>query len=112
MRKNENTEHIEGRIYDHELVVKTVQNQQSPNYGKQFIAGKLAVAVDEEGINVIETHYTYVTETTKAGGKNKTFGVLKKIIDEGKTWITVQYANAQKGYDEELALEKKSIIKY
>ena len=89
MRKNENTEHIEGRVYDHELVVKTVQNQQSPNYGKQFIAGKLAVAVDEEGINVIETHYTYVTETTKAGGKNKTFGVLKKIIDEGKTWITV-----------------------
>ena len=89
MRKNENTEHIEGRVYDHELVLKTVQNQQSPNYGKQFIAGKLAVAVDEEGINVIETHYTYVTETTKAGGKNKTFGVLKKIIDEGKTWITV-----------------------
>lgn len=89
MRKNENTEHIEGRVYDHELVVKTVQNQQSPNYGKQFIAGKLAVAVDEEGINVIETHYTYVTETTKAGGKNKTFGVLKKIIDEGKIWITV-----------------------
>lgn len=89
MRKNENTEHIEGRVYDHELTVKTVQNQQSPNYGKQFIAGKLAVAVDEEGINVIETHYTYVTETTKAGGKNKTFGVLKKIIDEGKTWITV-----------------------
>lgn len=89
MRKNENTEHIEGRVYDHELVLKTVQNQQSPNYGKQYIAGKLAVAVDEEGINVIEIHYTYTTETTKAGGKNKTFGVLKKIIDEGKTWITV-----------------------
>lgn len=89
MRRNENTEHIEGRVYDHELVVKTVQNQQSPNFGKEFIGGKLSVAVDEEGVNVVEVHYTYVTETTKAGGKNKTFGVLKKIIDEGKTWVTV-----------------------
>lgn len=88
MRKNENTEHIEGRVYDHELVLKTVQNQQSPNFGKSFIAGKLSVAVDEEGLNVVEVHYTYVTETTKAGAKNKTFAVLKKIIDEGKTWLT------------------------
>lgn len=89
MRKNENTEHIEGRVYDHELALKTVQNQQSANYGKEFIAGKLFVAVDEEGLNVIEVHYTYVTETTKAGGKNRTFGVLKKIIEENKTWLTV-----------------------
>ena len=89
MRRNENTEHIEGRVYDHELALKTVQNQQSANFGKEFISGKLSVAVDEEGLNVIDVHYTYVTETTKAGAKNKTFSVLKKIIDEGKTWITV-----------------------
>lgn len=96
MRKNENTEHIEGRVYDHELVIKTVQNQQSPNFGKEFISGKLSVAVDEEGLNVIDTHYTYVTATTKAGSANRTFTILKKIIDEGKTWVTVGKDNAFK----------------
>lgn len=88
MRKAINTEHIEGRIYQHDLTVKTVQNQQSPNFGKEFIAGNLEVAVDEEGLNVLQVHFTYVTETTKSGGKNSTFTALKKIIDEGKAWIT------------------------
>lgn len=88
MRKAINTEHIEGRIYQHDLTVKTVQNQQSANFGKEFIAGNLEVAVDEEGLNVLQVHFTYVTETTKSGGKNSTFTALKKIIDEGKAWIT------------------------
>ena len=88
MRKAINIEHIEGRIYQHDLTVKTVQNQQSANFGKEFIAGNLEVAVDEEGLNVLQVHFTYVTETTKSGGKNSTFTALKKIIDEGKAWIT------------------------
>lgn len=88
MRRAINTEHIEGRIYQHDLAIKTVQNQQSVNFGKEFIAGNLDVAVDEEGLNVLQVHFTYVTETTKAGGKNATFLALKKIIDEGKAWIT------------------------
>lgn len=88
MRKATNTEHIEGRIYQHDLVVKTVQNQQSSNFGKEFIAGNIEIAVDEEALNVIPVHFTYVTEATKSGGKNATFATLKKIIDEGKVWIT------------------------
>lgn len=88
MRKATNTEHIEGRIYQHDLAEKTVQNQQSANFGKSFIAGNLDIAVDEEGLNVLQVHFTYVTETTKSGGKNSTYTALKKIIDEGKAWIT------------------------
>lgn len=88
MRKAINTEHIEGRIYQHELALKTVQNQASQNFGKEFIAGTLDIATDEEGLNVLSVHFTYVTETTNAGKKNATFTTLKKIIDEGKTWIT------------------------
>lgn len=88
MRKAINTEHIEGRIYQHDLTEKTVQNQQSQNFGKSFIAGNLDIAVDEEGLNVLQVHFTYVTETTKSGGKNSTYTALKKIIDEGKAWIT------------------------
>jgi len=88
MRKAINTERIEGRIYQHSLAVKTVQNQTSANFGKEFISGNLEVAVDEAGLNVIPVHFTYVVETTSSGNKNQTFANLKKIIDEGKTWIS------------------------
>ena len=89
MRKAQNTERIEGRIYQHDLTVKQVQNQASENFGKDFIAGNIEVATDEEGLNVIKVHFTYVTETNKSGTKNATYATLKKIIDENKTWVTV-----------------------
>ena len=87
MRQATNRETIIGRVYQHELTIKQVKNEQSANFGKDFISGKLEVAVDEEGLNVIPVHYTYVTATTKAGGENRTFTTLKKIIDGGKTWV-------------------------
>lgn len=89
MRKAQNTERIEGRIYQHDLAVKQVQNQASDNFGKDFISGNLEVATDDEGLNVIKVHFTYVTETNKSGSKNATYAVLKKIIDENNTWVTV-----------------------
>lgn len=87
MRKNVNTINIEGRVFEHDLALKTVQNQQSQNYGKEFINGTISVATDEEGLNVLTVHYTYVTAITAAGNKNATFDNLKKIM-EGKTWVT------------------------
>ena len=87
MRKNINTTRIEGRIYQHDLAIKKVQNQKSENFGKEFISGNIDVAVDEEGMNIIQVHFTYVTEVTKKGAKSATFTILKSIIDEGKTWI-------------------------
>lgn len=88
MRKAINTERIEGRVYQHSLAVKTVQNQTSANFGKEFISGNIEVAVDEAGLNVIPVHFTYVTPTTNAGAENRTFTALKRILDGGKTWIT------------------------
>lgn len=96
MKKMTNTEHIEGRVYQHNLVIKTVQNQTSANYGKEFISGVLEIAVDEECLNVIPVHFTYVTETTASGNKNATYSNLKKIIDEGKTVIACGKDDAQK----------------
>lgn len=87
MRKATNKERIEGRVYQHSLAIKTVQNQTSANFGKEFIAGDLEVAVDEAGLNVIPVHFTYVTETNASGTKNATFANLKKIIEGGNTWI-------------------------
>ena len=86
MRKNTNVENIEGRVYEHNLTLKKVQNQQSENYGKEFISGTVSVATDEAGLNVLTVHYTYVTEITKSGAQNATYGNLMKIM-EGKTWV-------------------------
>ena len=87
MKKNINQEVIEGRVYEHDLTIKTVQNKESENFGKEFINGSLSVATDEAGLNVLTVHYTYVTPITKAGKQNATYSNLKKII-EGKTWVT------------------------
>lgn len=96
MRKAINSERIEGRVYQHNLVIKKVQNQTSANFGKEFISGNLEIAVDEEGLNVIPVHFTYVVETTSSGNKNQTYANLKKIIDDNKTWILVGKDEAQK----------------
>lgn len=87
MRKANNTERIEGRVYQHSLGIKTVQNQASANFGKEFISGDLEIAVDEAGLNVIPVHFTYVVEQTATGKTNSTFTNLKKIIDGGSTWV-------------------------
>lgn len=89
MKKNfMNSEFIEGRLYQHNLVLKTVKNEQSANFGKEFISGTIDVATDEEGLNVIPIHFTYVTEITSSGKTNSTFTNLKNIINGAKTWIT------------------------
>lgn len=88
MRKNKNEITIEGYVYQHDLTVKTVKNETSPNYGREFIAGTLEVAVDEDALNVIPVHFTYITETTSSGNKNVTYATLKSLIDSPeKTWL-------------------------
>jgi len=96
MRKPQNAERIEGRIYQHDLTIKQVQNQASENFGKDFIAGNIEVATDENCLNVIKVHFTYVTPTNKSGAENRTYKVLKQIIDENKTITSVGKDNATK----------------
>ena len=83
-----NQERIEGRVYQHNLTLKKVQNKDSANYGKEFISGTLDIATDEDALNVLSVHFTYVVEMTKSGKTNVTFGVLKSIIESGNTWLT------------------------
>lgn len=100
MRKNVNQVRITGRIYGfgdangrQALEVKvTGPNSKAP--GTEFIGGIMQVAVDDEGLNVIPVHFTYVTAVTSSGKTNNTFGVLKKIIEEEKTWLKVGAENA------------------
>lgn len=96
MRKTINKEHIEGYLQEHNLEIRTVQNTESENYGKEFIRGTVDVLTSEDGMNVVTVNYTYVTPTTKAGKTNETFNTLKKIIDEGKTVVVDGKENATK----------------
>lgn len=89
MRVMKNTEHLEGYVYQHSLEIKKVQNEQSENFGKEFIAGNVEIATDEELLNVVPVHFTYVTEMTKNGSQNRTYITLKKLIDEDKSVVTV-----------------------
>lgn len=96
MRKPQNSERVEGRIYQHDLTIKQVQNQASENFGKDFISGNIEVATDDECLNVIKVHFTYVTPTNKSGAENRTYSVLKKIIDDNKTITSVGKDEATK----------------
>ena len=90
-----NKERIEGRIYEHNLALKQVQNEASKNFGKDFINGTLDIATDDEGLNVVTVRFTYVPPVfEKSGKKNNTFDALKKIIESGKTILTDGFDDA------------------
>lgn len=81
MKKMINTERIEGYLYQSDLKERTVENKDSKNFGQTYISGTIDVATDEEALNVIQVHYTYVTPVTNAGKENATYKALKTIID-------------------------------
>jgi hypothetical protein len=88
-----NRERVEGRVYDHNLAIK-VTGESSKKPGTEYINGTLDVATDDAGLNIVTVNFTYVTETTSKGNKNATFGVLKNIIENGKTIINDGIENA------------------
>lgn len=94
MRKVLNKEHIEGRVYEHNLAIKTVQNTASPNFGKEFIGGTLDIATDDNCTNVVTIHFSYVTELTSKNNRNETYFTLKNIIENGKTVLVDGPENA------------------
>lgn len=87
MKNMVNRVHLEGRVYEHSLVKKTVQNTESKNYGKDFISGNLEIATDDECLNVVTVHFTYVTAITSKGANNRTYDILNNIINNGKTVV-------------------------
>jgi hypothetical protein len=80
MKKCINSCHIEGYVYEHKLESK-VSGENSKNPGTEFIAGTLSIATDDDLLNVVPVHFTYVTETTGKGKPNATYTLLQNIID-------------------------------
>lgn len=81
MKKVINQCHVEGLAYEHKLDIKT-SGPNSKNPGVQFINGELSIATDDDTLNIVKVHFSYVTPTFGKDNKvNATFGVLKDIID-------------------------------
>ena len=75
-----NQTHIEGLVYQHSLELRT-SGPDSKNPGTQFIMGNLEIATDNECINIVPIHFTYVTAVTSSGKVNTAFNTLMNIID-------------------------------
>ena len=90
MRKQTNTQNIEGKIYQFDLKEK-VSGETSKNPGQPYIAGTIDVATNSDQSNIVQVHYTWVPPVYKSGKTNSTYNVLKQIINSGKTVITDGY---------------------
>lgn len=75
-----NTTHIEGYLYEHDLK-KKVSGPNTKNPGTEFINGTISIATDDEMMNVVNVHFTYVTASTKNGKPNATFNLLDSVIN-------------------------------
>lgn len=80
MMKVKNECHIEGYLYEHNLE-KKVSGEKSKNPGTEFISGTISIATDEDILNIVPIHFTYVTALTASGKPNATFATLSNIVD-------------------------------
>ena len=105
MRKIENRETINGYLYQCN-VVKKITGENSKNPGTPFFSGNLDIAVDEEGLNVISVHFTYVAPQYSSGKTNNNFAILERIVESPeRTWVASGKESAFKlNVDASLAL--------
>lgn len=75
-----NETRIEGLVYENKLT-KKISGENSKNPGVEFINGTLDIATDNECLNIVSVHFTYVTAITGGGKPNATYNVLSSIID-------------------------------
>ena len=95
MKRMKNESHVEGYVYEHKLEMKK-SGPNSKNPGTEFISGILSVATDDELLNVVQTHFTYVTAVTAKGKPNNTFNVLQSIIS-GKIGSVMEHGKENAG---------------
>ena len=90
-----NQTHVEGYVYEHRLE-KRVSGPNSKNPGTPFIMGTLSIATDNDLLNVIPVHFSYVTEVTSTGRANATYTTLEAIID-GKIGSVMEHGAENAG---------------
>ncbi len=88
MRKTINKVRVEGKLYDiSKLALKKVENKDSAHFGEDFIGGSIDIATDDDCLNVVTVYFTFMQPTYKSGKANTSFGVLKGLLENGKTII-------------------------
>ncbi len=95
MKKMINKVHIEGWVYDHKLTSK-VSGEKAKNPGVTFINGTIDIATDDNCLNIVTIHYSYVTPVTKQNKPNATYNALNAILTDNKTVVKVGKENAVK----------------
>jgi len=95
MKKMINKVHIEGWVYDHKLTSK-MAGEKAKNPGVTFINGTVDIATDDNCLNIVTIHYSYVTPVTKQNKPNATFNALNSILTDNKTVVKVGKENAVK----------------
>lgn len=83
--KFQNSVNIKGYVFNHSLS-KKVSGPNSKTPGVAFIMGDLNIATDEDAMNIVPVHFTYVTESYKNGNANSTYALLAQIIDDNNTY--------------------------
>lgn len=79
---------IAGKLYQHDLQLKVVQNEASANKGMEFISGTIDIATDDECTNIVSVHYTYIPRLTKKGTVDSRFTALQNIMNSAKCVVT------------------------
>lgn len=91
----ENSTHIEGYVYEHNLALKTSTSEKNP--GVEYINGTLSIATDDEMTNIVQVHFSFTTAVYgKSGKPNNTFNILKAII-EGKIGSVMEHGKENAG---------------
>lgn len=80
IKKITNSTHVEGYLYESKLERK-VTGETAKNPNTEYINGTLSVATDDELLNVVSVHFSYVAEYTSKGKPNATYNILSNIVD-------------------------------
>lgn len=93
--RNYNRCEVDGYVFSHSLEEK-VTGEKSKNPGTPYISGKVDVAINEDGTEVIPVFFGYVTEFFGSGKPNDSYTLLKTLIKDNKTVQAVGIEDAKK----------------
>lgn len=79
MKKISNKVILSGYLYDHDLQEK-VTGPASKNPGSPFITGTISIATDDNLVNIVDVHYSFVSPTNSKGTANTLYTILADII--------------------------------
>lgn len=94
MKKPFNSVRLAGYLYDHKLVHK-VSGPASKTPGVPFYTGTIDVATDDDCLNIVTVHYTFVPPTNSKG-ENQLYKTLDNIYNG--TYKTVLNSSVDEAY--------------